>query len=80
MDGVVATELQMWLAFAVIFGAVLIYSADRWPLEMVSAGVIGVLLLLFQFMPVIDPVSGQNLLNASRLLEGFANEARKSVV
>jgi di/tricarboxylate transporter len=80
MEGVVATELQMWLTFAVIFSAVLIYSADRWPLEMVSAGVIGVLMLLFQFMPVIDPVTGQNQLDAGRLIEGFANEALMAII
>lgn len=80
MDGIVVTELQMWLTFAVIFCAVLIYSADRWPLEMVSAGVIGTLMLLFQIFPVTDPMTGQNLLDAGRLLEGFANEALMAII
>lgn len=80
MDGIVATQLQMWLTYAVIFGAVVIYSADRWPLEMVSAGVIGVLMLLFQIFPVTDPMTGRNLLDAGRILEGFANEALMAII
>lgn len=80
MEGILGSELQMWLAFGVIFAAVLLYSADRWPLEMVSAGVIAVLMILFQVLPLRDPDTGRNILDASRLLAGFANEALMAII
>jgi di/tricarboxylate transporter len=80
MEGIAGSELQMWLTFAVIFGAVLLYSVDRWPLEMISAGVVAVLMILFEVLPAIDPDTGRNTLNASTLLMGFANEALMAII
>jgi len=64
---------QMWLTFALIGGAIVLYASERVALEQVSFTLIVLLLLLFQLAPVTD-ASGQEL-GARALLAGFAEPA-----
>ncbi|TNE37233.1 MAG: SLC13 family permease [Alphaproteobacteria bacterium] len=80
MDAILATPFQMWMTFGIIFTAVVIYSIDRWSLEIVSTATLLALLLFFQFFEVLDPNTGSNLLSAEVLLSGFANPALISII
>jgi di/tricarboxylate transporter len=61
---------QMWAVFAVIAGAVTVYATNRLEMEITSAGVIAVLLVLFQFWPLPEATP-----DARALLSGFADPA-----
>lgn len=78
MTGIEPT-LQMWLTYGVIAGAIVAYVIDRFPLELVSLGVIAVLLVLFYLAPVEGP-DGRNLLGPKELLAGFADPALITVL
>ena len=75
----VATSFQMVATFIVIVVALVLYALERVPLELTGLGVIAVLLVLFHFFPVDGP-DGANLLDAERLLRGFANPALITVL
>lgn len=70
----VEPPLQMWLTFGVIASGVFFYIMDKFPMELVSLGIICALMVLFQFMPVMD-ANGSILLNTRALLAGFADPA-----
>lgn len=57
---------------AIIAGAVILYTLDRHPLELVSGGAIVALLLLFLFAPLPEK---PNALSTQALLSGFASPA-----
>ncbi len=77
--GMEPSQLGMWLTFAVIIVALVMYTLERLTFELTSLGVICVLLVFFHFVPVVD-ADGQNILNPTRLLAGFANPALLTVV
>lgn len=79
MEALEISTIHMWLSFAVIFGAIVLYASDRFSLEMVSAGVVIVFLLLFQLFPVTDAV-GRSIIDAGDILAGFANPALFSII
>ena len=62
------------LAFAAIGLALLLYATPRIPIELSSLAVIGVLLVVFHYVPQIGP-DGGNLLGPAQLLAGFASPA-----
>lgn len=66
------SNFHMWVTFAVILGAIVLFANDRIPLELTSIGVVVLLLLFFHLFPVLDG-GGNNLLDAPTLLKGFAN-------
>lgn len=71
-----------WLIWATLFfvaGAIALYSLEQVPMEFVSIGLIGLLLVFFQLFPVRGP-EGENLMGAARILEGFANPALIAVL
>ncbi|MBO6542409.1 MAG: SLC13 family permease [Alphaproteobacteria bacterium] len=70
---------QMWVTFAAITVAVLIYSTERLSLELTSLVVIGFFLIFFELFPVLD-TNGNNLLSSRQLLAGFANPALVAVL
>ncbi len=70
---------QMQATFVVILVALALYMRERVPLELTSLGVVSALMILFHFAPVAGP-DGANLLDAKRLLEGFANPALIAVL
>jgi di/tricarboxylate transporter len=77
--GMDPSQLGMWLTFAVILVALVMYTLERLTFELTSLGVICVLLVFFHFVPVVD-ADGHNILNPTRLLAGFANPALLTVV
>lgn len=79
LSGIDPTQLGMWLTFAVILVALVLYTLERLSFELTSLGVICVLLVFFHFFPVLD-ADGGNILDPTRLLAGFANPALLTVV
>jgi len=71
--------LGMWVTFAVILAALVLYTTERVSLELTSLGVICALLVFFHFAPVRD-AGGANILDPTKLLAGFANPALLTVV
>lgn len=72
-------SLQMWLTFALIATGIFFYILDKFPMELVSLGIIVSLLLLFQIIPVTD-ASGETVLGPRALLAGFADPALISIL
>ncbi len=71
--------VAMWVVFAVIVAAIVLYAWEWLALEFTSAVVIAALLLFFHFFPVPGD-GGANLLDAARLLAGFADPALIAVL
>ena len=76
---VIDPDIQMWMTLAIIGAALVIYALERAPMEVTALGVLGVLLVLFYVFPLPGP-DGANVLDAPRLLEGFANPALITVL
>ncbi|WP_262690708.1 SLC13 family permease [Kordiimonas aestuarii] len=70
----VAANIHMWVSFAVIVGAIVLYATERWSVEVISLGVVATLLLLFQLLPYEGGNSGTPVTSQS-LLAGFAHPA-----
>ncbi len=62
----------MWMAFAVICSAIILFAIDRIPLELSAGLTVLALLVLFHFFPV-PVVPGKTPINVTTLLAGFAN-------
>jgi di/tricarboxylate transporter len=73
MDMAATLEWQMWVTLGMVAVAIVLYSLDRFSLEMVSAGTLVALLLFFHFFPVIH--DGEVMLASLDLLAGFASPA-----
>ena len=63
----------MWATLAVIMGAIAAFVADRFSLELVSAGTILALMFLFQLFPLMD--GDVRVVSTEMLLHGFASPA-----
>ncbi len=74
METFLAAPWQMWATLAIIAVTIVFYTADRLPLELVSAGAIVALLILFLAAPM-ESGDGTNLLSTEILLSGFASPA-----
>lgn len=66
--------MQMWVTFAVIGTAIVLFAVEWVSLELVALGVIAALMLLFHFFPVVGP-GDVPVLRAEEILSGFANPA-----
>ncbi|MHA6288486.1 SLC13 family permease [Maricaulis sp. CAU 1757] len=70
---IIETSLDVWQMWAMLGGlvvAIVLYAWDRLPLEIVSAGIVAVLMIFFHFFPLeTDNPS------IAELLAGFANPA-----
>lgn len=78
MDTFLAAPWQMWATMAIIGATIIFYVIDRFPLELVSAGAIVALLILFLVSPMIE--GGTNVLSTETLLSGFASPALFSIL
>ena len=74
-----AGELQMWLTFAVIATAIILYIVEWVELEVTALATVAALLLIFQLFPLPD-AEGENLLGPAALLAGFASPALFTVL
>jgi len=79
MQSLAPDTWQMWITFAAIAGAVVLYSTERLSLELTSLFVVGFFLIFFELFPVLG-TDGENLLSSARLLAGFANPALVAVL
>ncbi len=70
---------QMWVVFAIILIALILFAVERFSMELTSVGVVICLLLFFQFFPIYDS-QGHNLANSKSLLSGLSNPALISVL
>lgn len=73
METLLQAPWQMWATLAIISGAVVFYTLDRFSLELVSAAALVALLVLFLAAPLMR--EGENLLSTETLLSGFASPA-----
>ncbi len=69
----------MWFVLAVTGLAIYFFSREKYPLEVISVGLLTVLLLFGQVFPLYGP-EGRNLLDSEALLAGFANPALIAVL
>ena len=64
---------QMWATLAIIGATIVLYTLDRFPLELVSGGAIVALLFLFLLAPLPESHAGD--ITTDALLSGFASPA-----
>ncbi len=77
---IITPDLPALLALGCLFLSITFYAMGRIPMDLVSWGLLIVLLVVFQLFPFIDPVTGVNKLDAGTLMQGFANSALITVV
>ena len=73
MPGELLTNWPMWASLLAVFGTIVLYMIDRWSMEVVSIGIIAVLLVLFA-VPGALGADGEAVTSAE-LLAGFGNPA-----
>lgn len=78
-DSLVAmADIQMWLTFAVVAGAIVGFSLDRIPVEVTALSTLVALVVIFVVAP--DLAGGEPLLSLQDLLVGFGNPALIAVL
>ncbi|MBT8471903.1 MAG: SLC13 family permease, partial [Marinicaulis sp.] len=73
MEALLNSPIQMWATLAIIGVTIVLYTLDRYPLELVSAGAIVALLILFLIAPNLPAVDA--VMTPDMLLAGFASSA-----
>ncbi|MEQ8443164.1 MAG: SLC13 family permease [Alphaproteobacteria bacterium] len=71
--------LEMALVFGLIVVALYLYASEKLAMEITSLAVICALMVMFHLLPIRDE-TGRNMLDAGRLLSGFANPAMLTVL
>ncbi|MCW5771227.1 MAG: SLC13 family permease [Rhodospirillaceae bacterium] len=75
----IAPDLQMWITFALVAGALALYASERLSIELTSLGVIGTFIVFFHLFPAVGP-GGRNLMSPEAQLASFANPALIAIV
>ncbi len=75
----VATTWHTWVVLIGIAVIVALYATERFSIELTSLVALVGLLVFFNFFPVFGP-SGEKLLTAGTLLQGFANPALLAIL
>jgi di/tricarboxylate transporter len=75
----VEITLPIAFTFLIILVAIVLFATERFAIEISALAVLGVLLLYFNFFPLLDD-QGRNLLSTADLLQGFANPALIAVL
>ena len=78
MQSIGTHTFEMWITFAIIGATFALYAWERIAIEVVSLGVLCVLMVFFTFFPL--DVLGVNTLSPEVLLSGFANPALITVL
>ncbi|MDH5188291.1 MAG: SLC13 family permease [Rhodospirillaceae bacterium] len=78
MQTVGAYTFEMWVTFAIIAGTFALYAWERISIEVISLGVLCVLMVFFTFFPVGGQGAGS--LSPEVILAGFANPALITVL
>ena len=79
----IATDLHMWVTFAVIVAAFALYAWEKVAIEVTSLGVLCALMIFFYLFPIQgEGVGGAvaNILSPEVLLSGFSNPALITVL
>lgn len=74
-----AQDFQMWVTFAVIIAAFVLYAYETVSIEVTSLAVLCVLMVFFHLFPTLD-AEGANALSPEALLAGFSNPALITVL
>jgi di/tricarboxylate transporter len=69
----VEPSLPMWFTLALTAAAIVAYALELLPVELIGLGILGLLLLLFELVPLLDP--GGAALGPGEILAGFASPA-----
>ena len=77
MEAIFGPSFHMWATLIIISVTIVLYTLDRYPLELVSAGVLVALLVLFLAVPFDD---NKGLVDSATLLAGFASPALFSII
>ena len=77
---IVVPEFHASLTLIILAFSIFLFIRGKTPLDMVSWGLLITLVVIFQIFPMVDPASGDNLLDAPRLFSGFSNPAMITVV
>jgi len=75
----IIAPFQMGVLFLLIVVALTVFATEALSIELTALSVIAVLLIFFQFFPVIGP-DGEDRLDLRHLLSGFANPALIAVL
>lgn len=75
-----AGGFHMWVTFAIIALAFVMYFLDKWRMELTSLLVIAAILLLFQVFPMQGRVGNAPDVGPAAILAGFANPALIAVL
>ncbi len=78
MQSIGTHTFEMWITFAIIGATFALYAWERIAIEVISLGVLCVLMVFFTFFPV--GMLGVNSLSPEVLLSGFANPALITVL
>ena len=68
------SQWTMWASLFIVAVSILLYMSDRWSMELISAGIIVVLLFIFYLHEVTAP-DDATVLGATGILQGFGNPA-----
>lgn len=79
MTFIVDTDLHMWFTLILTVISVIMFVREKVPLEVTSVLILTTLLIFGQFFPLPD-ATGTNMLNAERLLSGYANPSLIAVL
>jgi len=79
MTFIVDTDLHMWFALILTLVSVVMFVREKIPLEVTSVLILTSLMIFGQFFPLPD-ATGTNMLNAERLLSGYANPSLIAVL
>jgi di/tricarboxylate transporter len=75
MLDIVAETWQMWAAMALVAISIVFYVWEKYAIEIVSAAIVAVVLVFFQFFPLPEDNPG-----AAEILAGFANPALLTIM
>ncbi|SLN44416.1 SLC13 family permease [Oceanibacterium hippocampi] len=73
-------SLHMWLTLAIIAAAIVAFASERISLELASLAVLIAVLLLFELAPLLDPATGEPVLDATDILAGIGDPALIAVL
>ncbi|MAE52305.1 MAG: SLC13 family permease [Micavibrio sp.] len=79
MTFILDTDLHMWFVLLLTGFSVILFIREKIPLEVTSVLILTTLMVFGQFFPLPD-AAGTNLLNAERLLAGYANPSLIAVL
>lgn len=76
---IIPIEFHMWFGIIVTLMAVYSFAKEKISLEMTALSIVAVLLIYGQVFPLKD-ITGKNVLDATKLLAGFANPSLMAVL